>query len=151
MVKVASSMFRSKKPFVQVEIKGIEETKRYLTKQEKRITDDVDLEVGRNANYVQQEVQESIIGNRAEPKSVDTGTFGNSIEADKVGWAVWKVFPEKIRYPNGQTTVEVAKILEYGTSRINPRRHFRNTKARTEKKVVNNLKKAISKGITMRF
>ena len=134
MVQVASSMGRSKKPFVDVEVKGIAEVQRYLQQTGKYIEAGADAGVAKGANLVQQEVQESIIGNRSETKSVDTGNFGNSIHVDKVDTAVFKIFPQGI-YPNGTTVEEVATWLEYGTEKITERRHFRNSMARKENEV----------------
>jgi len=68
------------------------------------------------------EVQQSIMGNRGEPKSVDTGTFANSIQVQPVGDNSVSVF----------TDVEYSKFLEYGTSKMEPRAHFQNTAFRIE-------------------
>lgn len=121
---------------VKVEILGVAETIRNLQAKQKRIIDSTQAEVIQAANYVQQEVQESIIGNRAEPKSVDTGTFGNNIEVDMINRGEYVIQPNNRKYKNNQTVKEVAKFLEYGTTKINPRRHFRNTKLRTTPKIV---------------
>ncbi len=134
MVKVASSMLRSKTSMVDVEIKGIAEVQRYLQQTGKYIEAGADAGVAKGANLLQQEVQESIIGNRAETKSVDTGNFGNSIHVDKVSNAAYKIFPKGI-YPNGTKVEDVATWLEYGTERITERRHFRNSLYRKEKDV----------------
>jgi len=63
------------------------------------------------------EVQQSIMGNRGEPKSVDTGNFANSIQVKNLDKNSVSVFSE----------VEYAPFLEYGTSRMQPRLHFQNT------------------------
>lgn len=69
------------------------------------------------------EVKASIAGRRAEPTSVDTGRFLNSVEYS-YGINEGKVF----------TDIDYAKYLEYGTSRIAPRRHFRNSLYRNQDK-----------------
>lgn len=136
MVKVKST----KGGFVQVEIEGINSVVNRLQSNAKRILSASEFELVRVGNFVQNEVQESIIGNRAETKSVDSGKLGNSIDVkiDKgrnIDTAI--IFAKKQRYPNSKTTTEkVANILEFGTRKIQPRRHFRNTKARVEKQVV---------------
>jgi len=135
---------------VPIEIHGINETKMFLQAKRKIVLTASDAGVLRAANFVEQEVQESIIGNRSEPKSVRTGRFGNSIRVDKIRNAAFKVYPEKVSYPGGNVTTEdVAKMLEYGTTTIMPRRHFRNTESRNkgkvkeiiEKEIINRLKR----------
>lgn len=121
MVQVISS----KGGLVQVEIKGISEVLTRIRKLGQDIKQGADVGVALAGNFIQQEVQESIVGNRAEPRSVATGAFANSITLTKLQDAVYKVF----------TDVNYAKFLEFGTSKMAPRMHFRNTKFRTEKKV----------------
>ena len=91
-----------------------------------------------------QEVQESMIGNRAEYKSVDTGLLANSITMDKIKDGQYKVYPQKQYYLDTKTTtIDTAMYMEYGTPKITERRHFRNTKKRVEKDVIDNLNKAV--------
>jgi len=140
LVKVSSSAGGK----VNIEVHGINETKMFLEAKRRIVLTASDAGVLRAANYVEQEVQESIIGNRAEPKSVRTGLFGNSIRVDKISNAAFKVYPEKSSYPGGTVTTEdVARILEYGTSTMMPRRHFRNTESRTKGKVQEIIEKEI--------
>ena len=131
MVKVASS----RGGFVNVEVKGLAEVQRMLLTKGKRIKAGMDAGVARGANLLQQEIQESIIGNRAEPKSVDTGQFGNAINLRKIKDAQYMIVPEGT-YPNGTKVEEVASILEYGSGKIDERRHFRNSIERKRKEVI---------------
>lgn len=83
------------------------------------------------------EVVESIAGNRAEPSSVDTSRFKNSVPTDS---DMSKDMVSIIK-----SDLEYAKYLEFGTSRgISPRRHFRNSrdrnKVRVQEIIKNNLK-----------
>ena len=110
---------------VQVEVLGIAEVMRMLRAKGKQIAAGADLGVVRAGTYIQEEVKESIMGNRAEHKSVDTGEFVNSVEFIKTGKAKGKV----------ESKVPYAKNLEYGTSKMAPRRHFGNTKTRNQMKV----------------
>lgn len=118
---------------VDVQVKGVAEAMRFLRRKKVDIKDGADAGTFQAANFVQQEVQEDIIGRRRRGiKSVDTGRFGNSITVDKLRNGEYKVFPLNSTYPNGQTVEEVSKILEYGTSiSMGPRRHFGATKDRT--------------------
>jgi len=132
MVKVISS----RGGFVQVEVKGVAAAAAFIRKKGHDIKDGSDAGVFQAANFVQQEVQESIIGRRAEPKSVDTGRLGNSIIVEKIKDEEYKILPEKQFYPGTNTTTQqVATILEFGTSKIFPRRHFGNTEKRTKEPV----------------
>lgn len=121
---------------VQVEILGIGEVIRMLQAKGQQIKTGADMGVVRAGTYVQEEVKESVIGNRAEHKSVDTGIFANSIEFVKLGEASGIIKPQRKSYPSGQTTEDVAKILEHSSKIVGgPRRHFGNTRIRTEKKI----------------
>lgn len=74
--------------------------------------------------FIQEEVKQSIAGHRAEHVSVDTGRFLNSIQTNfKKLQAI--IFP----------TVDYADFLEFGTSKLQPRHHFSNTKKRNAGKI----------------
>lgn len=121
---------------VDVQILGVNEVMRMLQAKGHKIKKGADFGVVRAGTFVQEEVKESIMGNRAEHKSVDTGRLANSIEFNKTGEAQGIVKPKNKRYPkSSSTTEEVATILELGTSRIDPRRHFGNTEKRNRGKV----------------
>jgi len=111
---------------VNVEIKGVAEALRIIRNKGKDIIDGKDAKVFQAANFLQQEIQESITGNRVEEMSVDTGNFGNSITVDKEAELKYSVY----------TDVEYAKFLEYGTVYIAPRMHFRNSLARNKAKII---------------
>jgi HK97 gp10 family phage protein len=82
--------------------------------------------------YIEGEVKASIAGQRGEPTSVDTGNFLNSVTTEAEGINT-KVYSD----------VEYAKYLEYGTSRINPRRHFQNSLIRNKDKIKEYIAKKI--------
>ncbi len=129
---------------VEVDVLGIRAVIDRLRSQGKDVEDATDLGVIKAGGFIEEEVKESIMGNRAEPKSVDTGRLGNSIEFEKTGRAQGVVKPKKESYPEGgANTQEVATFLEFGTSRINPRRHFRNTKTRNRGKISEIINKEI--------
>ena len=121
MVKIVSS----KGGTVQIEIKGISEVLQRIRKLGQDIKQGSDVGVALAGNFLQQEIQESIIGNRAEVKSVATGRFANSITLNKIKDSEYKVF----------TDVEYAKYLEFGTSFLLPRRHFQNSLFRNQQKI----------------
>lgn len=126
MVKVASSSGG----LVTVEFKGVSEAIRAIYTKGKQINGEKDAKTLQASNFIQSEIQESIVGNRSEPKSVDTGNFANSIQIDKKKDMEYSVF----------TDVSYAKELEYGTIKMEPRSHFRNTVARNKEKVISIIK-----------
>lgn len=74
--------------------------------------------------FMEGEVKASIAGQRSEPTSVDTGNFLNSVTTEAEGINT-KVY----------TDVEYAKYLEWGTSKMNPRKHFQNSLIRNVDKI----------------
>lgn len=126
MVKIKSSSGG----FVNIEIMGVSEALRIIRTKGKDILDGKDAKTFQAANLLQQEIQESIIGARSEPKSVDTGNFANSIEVEK----------KQDRFYSVNTDIEYAKFLEYGTINIAPRMHFRNSLARNKAEIIKIIK-----------
>ena len=118
---------------VSIQIKGIPEVTKFLSDKDKKIIEVADATINKMGFYIQAEVQDSIAGNRAEPRSVDTGRFLNSVKTTHPQLLVSSI----------DTNVEYAKCLEYGTSRIAPRSHFRNTVDRNEHIVKEQVDKAI--------
>ena len=132
MVKVIGTRGKA----VDIQVLGIAAVMHRLRSAGKKIESSADLGVVKAGGFIQEEVKESIMGHRAETRSVDTGKLGNSIVVNKIKKAVVKVLPRKDIYPGGANTQDVATYLEYGTSRIQPaRRHFRNTKTRNQDKI----------------
>ena len=124
---------------VSIEIRGIPELKGFLTGKKDDIYNAAVEATKQGLAHVKAEVTQSIAGNRAETRSVDTGHFMGNIywQQDGLDGTVY-------------TEIEYAPYLEYGTSRgIKPRSHFRNTAAREQDKIVkfyrDEMKKAVEK------
>lgn len=84
------------------------------------------------APFMEKEVKRSAGGERAEPRSVDTGNFRNRITGRAVGKkAIIK------------SAVDYAVALEFGTSKRPARRHFRNSLSRNKSKIINSFKNII--------
>ena len=162
--------------FVQVNIKGVSEIIENLRSMGVAVKTRTDIQLMQAATFVNTELQESLLGNRAEPKSVDTGTLANSIEVTKEGQKLI-IAPAQKKYPNSDVTTEQVLLwLEYGTSPhfvapvkaqalhwvvngkdffskghtvagIEPRRHFRNTVARVRPIIIGEFGEAISVAI----
>ena len=131
---------------VDIQVLGITAVMDRIRRAGLEIERGADAGVVKAGTYVSEEVQESIMGNRAEPMSVDTGRFGNSIEFNKTGTAEGVVKPRKENYPEGGNTEDVAMLMEYSPNvKGGPRRHFRNTEARTKGKVNDMIEDQIKK------
>jgi hypothetical protein len=93
---------------------------------------------------MQSEIKESILGNRAEPKSLDSGNLAKSISVDKEDTAKYIIYPANIKYSGSDTsTQDTAKFMEYGTTKIRPRRHFRNSIARNKDKALKEIARIV--------
>ena len=149
MVKVMGSSGKT----VSVEIRGLTEVTRMLRSVNTNIQVGADFGVVRAGAFIEEEVQESIIGNRPNisVKSVDSGLFGNSVKFKRTGHAQGVVAPERKVYPGTTTTTEdVALLMEKGTSRILPRRHFKNTEMANKGKVKKMIEIEIDQAIRKR-
>jgi len=118
---------------ITIQIIGVEEVQQNLKDITIEKLQKADEAVKQAGFYIQGEVQASIAGQRAEPTSVDTGRFLNSVTT---------TFPAQYTAAV-ETNVEYAKFLEYGTTRIVPRMHFSNTVIREKAQVKEMIKEAI--------
>jgi hypothetical protein len=119
---------------VKLEVSGIKETQIFLNKKEGKVKTQEAKGIKDATLFMQGEVKASIAGRKAEPTSVDTGRFLNSINV-AFGKDDGVVFTE----------LDYAKFLEFGTSRLNARKHFRNSKARNQNKATAIVRDAIKK------
>lgn len=110
---------------IKIDIQGIPEVKKFLKEKNIEALKKVDEGVDKGALFLLGEVKKSIAGQAAEKRSVDTGRFLNSVKKDK----------EKKLQAEVSSGVEYADHLEYGTSRLAPRRHFRNSADRSKPKI----------------
>jgi len=120
---------------MNIQIKGIASASQFLKNTSKETFDKANKAIIKAGFFIEGEVKQSIAGRKAEPRSVDTGRFINSV----------KNVQNKPLTSTIATNVEYAKHLEYGTSRMRARKHFRNTAARNEKKVKNFVETEIKK------
>lgn len=117
---------------VKIEVLGLKEVQDKLNKASSDIKTGISNSMNQLGLFLQGEIKESIAGRRAEPKSVDTGRFLNSVNSTTSENSVAI-----------SSDVEYAKFLEYGTSKISARRHFSNTLARNNQKIVDVVKNNI--------
>jgi len=121
------------KPFISVVAKNIPKTLAFIKLKNKNVKGSVKRAMNLVGIHVQGEVKTSIVGQRAETKSVVTGDFMRSVDFHTTSEKA-TIF-SKIPY---------AWKLEYGTNFKNsPRKHFRNTLAREKDKAREIIKKEI--------
>ncbi len=109
-----------------VKIVGVSATINFLRRKSSKISGLIPQGLKNATIFMQGEVKQSIAGRRAEPRSVDTGRFLNSVDFSIMNKKQAVVF----------TNLEYAKVLEFGSSSRQGRRHFRNSKARNQKKII---------------
>lgn len=118
---------------ISFQIKGLADVTRLIQAAGHDIEVGADLGVIKAATFIAEEVQDSIAGSRKETRSVDSGRLIKSIHVQKINKAEAKVEPKRKSYPGGKSdTQQVAALLEKGTSRLLPRRHFKNTEERNK-------------------
>lgn len=84
--------------------------------------------------FLESEIKESIAGRRSEPPSVDTGTFLQRVHTTQI---------DPYTYTIGDG-VEYGQFLEMGTSKLKPRRHFRNSLNRNNQKLQKHIKQSLA-------
>lgn len=116
---------------VTITLRGVERVQqrlqKYLVSKGKTTQDALSMV----AFATEAEVKLSISGRIAEPRSVDTGRFLNSVQT-RISPGVSTV----------SSTVTYGPILEYGSSTRVPRRHFRNSAARMRSRINELVKKS---------
>ena len=87
------------------------------------------------APFLEGEVKQSLSGNRPEPKRVDRGRLRGSVQGKTLS-------KFRIRVA---TNVQYAPFIEFGTSRLNPGRHFRNSLRRNQSKMTSFVNKEVTR------
>ncbi|MFA5133005.1 MAG: HK97 gp10 family phage protein [Candidatus Paceibacterota bacterium] len=109
---------------VGIETVGVAAAISFLNKELKRVEKELNEGVSQATMFLQGEIVKSISGAKSETRSVDTGRFMQSVQST-VNLGVGHV----------HTNVEYAPFLEYGTSRLSPRRHFWNSLERNRDRI----------------
>ena len=122
---------------ITIQVEGLNNAEKYLKDKNSDVVKAIENALKQSGFFIKAEVVESIAGHRAEPVSVDTGRFKNSIVT---------TFPSNFS-AEIISTVGYAKFLEYGTSRMLPRKHFKNTADRNKIKIKEYIEKEIKKSI----
>ena len=97
-----------------------------------KMINNIKNEINEVSLYMEGRIKESISGRLAEQRSVDTGKFMGGIKGTS-----------KDLTATIASNVTYSKDLEFGSSRLKPRRHFRNSLSREKQKVTDFIKKAL--------
>lgn len=109
---------------VKIIVNGISDVVSLLKKSKRVIDQNANVGVNKATFYVQGKVKESIARGTNAPVAVDTGAFLRSVDLASTK-------DEGIVFSD----IHHAKYVEYGTSYMKSRPHFRNTAAKEEHKV----------------
>ena len=112
--------------YVNVKVTGIKELQKYMQRNQEQMRNRLPLTVKDTTLYLFNRIKESIAHGDNAPIAVDTGRFLNSVDFSKTGENSSSIF----------TDLEYAKFLEFGTSKMNARPHFRNTVFVNEKQII---------------
>ena len=114
-------------------ITGIDKTNVFLKTKQKQITSNISDGLKKATECLKKEIETSISGNAAEPRSVDTGEFLKSIKSTNTKDT-----------GTVSSNVKQAAFMEFGTIRgIKERRHFRNSASRKTNEIKNIIKSSI--------
>ena len=109
---------------IKIKVSGVDNAIKHLKSKKNQVDDKAEAGINKATFYVQGQVKESIARGVNAPVAVDTGRFLNSVDIatqKDVGY----VFSD----------INYAKFIEYGTTRMHARPHFRNTAAKEKHKV----------------
>ena len=116
------------------QVLGMPSVTALLVAQQRKVTTGIKDSMRDAKLLLEIEAEASIKGQRAEHRSVDTGEFVRSVDGQVTKNSVTIV-----------SNVPQARIMEFGTSTLAPRRHFSNTMARNK----NNLIKIVEENIKL--
>lgn len=125
------------KSAVSVEVLGVPQLKKFMREKQLSTKESMSEGIRKATLHVHGQVKTSIAHGTNAPVTVDTGRFLNSVDFAKIGESEAKVF----------TDLSYAKYLEYGTSKMTARPHFRNTKAKEQHKVREIINREVVNGI----
>jgi hypothetical protein len=115
---------------VSAKFENCDEVKREIDNIKKELISEGDKLMGEVVLFMEAEVKASVNGERAEPKSRDTGRFFRSINGRVLTTSKLKDLKGMI-----YTDVEYAPYLENGTEKIKKRQHFNNSLERNKKRI----------------
>lgn len=123
---------------VHITVIGTEEVQKMLQKANEKVLVETEKAMSEITSFMVDEVKESVMGRRAEPKSFDTGHFAGNIFGTSTA-LTGTIYTE----------VEYAQFLEYGTIKLDGRLHFRNSYSRNKEKITDWLGNAVNRAIKL--
>jgi len=120
---------------IRAQFRGVNKAIKFLSSKESRIERAVKQGMAEVSRLMEKEVKASISGDKAEPRSVDTGEFLRSVAGKSAG-----------EQAIISSDVPQSKFMEFGTSHIRPRRHFRNSLERNRTKIAKLLNAEVKRG-----
>lgn len=118
---------------LDIEIKGVPQAQRFLDRTQRVKFNRTNIAIHNAGLVVEREVKLSIAGRKVEKRSVDTGRFLNSVTTDNTRKLISQIM----------SNVNYARFLEFGTTRLAPRRHFSNTLARNRSAIIDSIQRAL--------
>lgn len=115
-----------------IKVLGTKKTSAYLRAKNIDIKKAVNDGIEEGTKILKEEVEGSIAGQRAEPRSVDTGNFLSSVDSETKG-SEGRVYSD----------VPYSIFLEFGTSKIQQRRHFNNSLDRKKGEIIRAIREKI--------
>lgn len=110
---------------VSIKIEGIRKVQNFLNGKNKEAIEAANKAIVKSGFYVQEKVQDSLAHGTNAQKAFDTGRLTQSVKAESKQKLVSTI----------SSNVDYAKFIEYGTSKMSARPHFRNTAKKEEVKV----------------
>ena len=122
---------------VDIKVLGVPELAKAMQDKQEKLKQTLPEAVRDATLFIHGQVKTSIAHGTNAPVAVDTGRFLNSVDFTPTGTNEAKVF----------TDLEYAKFIEYGTSKMASRPHFRNTAFVNKNKVKEEFNAKIKKVI----
>lgn len=122
-------------PSFSIAVTGVKQVAKIIENKKKKAIVNSDNALNKFSQILAGKVTESIFRGTNAPKAIDTGAYGRSINAKKVNVAEYKI----------SDGVQYGKYVEYGTSRMPARPHFRNTLKKEKRNITQAIQTAIRK------
>ena len=110
---------------VQMNVLGVKKAKNFINAKNRRLGSLINKGIRKASFFLHGQVKDSIFRGTNAPVAVDTSLFGNTIQLEQLNKFNAVIFSQ----------VPYAKFIEFGTSRMMARPHFRNTKDKNKHKV----------------
>ena len=121
---------------VKIEIRGVQKVKQKLSRTERKIRNSIKQSMGIIGLFMEGQIKQSVSRGTNASVAVDTGRLVNSITSESDN--------DSATIGDGVT---YGKFVEFGTSKMGARPHFRNTLNVNKNNIKNIIKKVIQTNI----